>query len=108
MNLSGTVTAPRKSDGLARADEEGAAERNEFVSEGQIEIGPSERFFVFLDGEYLGQAPFDYFGLPEERAAPTWGASVSPWGGWGRRTDPRAIRAQGTFRSPSVGLAGAL
>jgi hypothetical protein len=32
-----------------------------------MEIGPSERFFVFLDGEYLGQALIGHFGLPEER-----------------------------------------
>lgn len=42
-------------------------ERNEFVAEGQLEIGPSERFFVFLDGEYLGKALIGHFGLPEER-----------------------------------------
>ena len=31
--MPGTVTAPRRSDGLAWADEEAAAERNGFVSE---------------------------------------------------------------------------
>ena len=25
------------------------------------------RFFVFLDGEYLGKAPIGHFGLPEDR-----------------------------------------
>lgn len=42
-------------------------ERDEFVAEGWIEIGPSEKFFVFLDGEYLGQRLVDHFQLPEER-----------------------------------------
>ncbi len=42
-------------------------ERTEFVAEGQVEIGPSTSFFVFLDGEYLGQQLVNYFQLPEER-----------------------------------------
>ena len=41
--------------------------RNEAVAEGRLKIGPSERFFVFLDGEYLGKAPIGHFGLPEDR-----------------------------------------
>ena len=58
---------PCKSDGLARAGEDAAVGRNDLVAEGQVEIGPSERFFVFLDGEYLGLALIGRFGLPEER-----------------------------------------
>ena len=42
-------------------------ERTEFVAEGQVEIGPSTSFFVFLDGEYLGQRLVSHFQLPEER-----------------------------------------
>ena len=42
-------------------------ERTEFVAEGQVEIGPSTSFFIFLDGEYLGQRLVNYFQLPEER-----------------------------------------
>ncbi len=43
-------------------------ERSEnFVTEGQMQIGPMESFFVFLDGEYLGQRLVRHFGLPEER-----------------------------------------
>jgi hypothetical protein len=42
-------------------------QRDEFVAEGQMGIGPSERFFVFLDGEYLGGALIGHFELPEER-----------------------------------------
>ncbi len=42
-------------------------ERDEFVAEGRIEIGPSEKYFIFLDGEYLGQRSLDHFQLPEER-----------------------------------------
>ncbi len=30
-------------------------------------VGPSEQFFVFLDGEYLGQTLVDHFRLPEEK-----------------------------------------
>jgi hypothetical protein len=40
-----------------------------------MEIGPSERFFVFLDGEYLGLALIGNFELPESAATPTRGAS---------------------------------
>lgn len=42
-------------------------EHTEFVAEGSLEIGPSTQYFVFLDGEYLGQRVVDHFGLPEER-----------------------------------------
>ncbi len=43
-------------------------ERSEnFVTEGQMQIGPMESFFIFLDGEYLGQRLVRHFGLPEER-----------------------------------------
>lgn len=42
-------------------------ERGGFVAEGKMEIGPTEKFFVFFDGEYLGQRLVDHFGLPEER-----------------------------------------
>ena len=38
-----------------------------FEAEGQMQIGPSERFFVFLDGLYLGEQLVGHFGLPEER-----------------------------------------
>lgn len=42
-------------------------EHRKFVAEGQMEVGPSARFFVFLDGEYLGQRLIDHFQLSEER-----------------------------------------
>ncbi len=42
-------------------------EQSKFVAEGSLEIGPSAQYFVFLDGEYLGQRVLDHFGLPEER-----------------------------------------
>jgi hypothetical protein len=42
-------------------------ERKEFVAEGKMEVGPSERFFVFLEGDYLGSQLIKHFGLPEER-----------------------------------------
>jgi hypothetical protein len=53
---------------MRRNPREGVAmERTEFVAEGQVEIGPSTSFFVFLDGEYLGQRLVSHFQLPEER-----------------------------------------
>ncbi len=42
-------------------------EHTEFVAEGSLEVGPSAQYFVFLDGEYLGQRMVAHFGLPEER-----------------------------------------
>ena len=42
--------------------------RGEFVAEGQMEIGPSEYYFVFLDGSFLGKLLVDRFQLPAERA----------------------------------------
>ena len=42
-------------------------ERVEFVAEGELQVGPSEQFFVFLDGEHLGQRLSRHFRLPEER-----------------------------------------
>jgi hypothetical protein len=32
-----------------------------------MQIGPTEKFFVLLDGEYLGQQLVRHFRLPEER-----------------------------------------
>ena len=46
---------------------EGTATRNKFVAEGKMAVGPSARYFVFLEGEYLGRRLVDHFGLPEER-----------------------------------------
>jgi len=48
-------------------------ERDDFVAEGKLEVGPSERFFVFLDGDYLGQRLADHFRLPEERGYTDFG-----------------------------------
>ena len=42
-------------------------ESTEFVAEGELEVGPSAQYFVFLDGEYLGQRLVDHFGLPSEK-----------------------------------------
>ncbi len=42
-------------------------ERSEFVTEGQMEIGPAEHYFTFLDGEHLGWLLLKHFGFPEER-----------------------------------------
>ena len=42
-------------------------ERTEFVAEGQMQIGPTEKFFVMLDGEYLGDRLVKHFRLPEEK-----------------------------------------
>ena len=46
---------------------EGTAMRNKFVAEGKMAVDPPARYFVFLDGEYLGRRLVDHFGLPEER-----------------------------------------
>jgi hypothetical protein len=54
--------------GLPKAGtDEGTATRNKFVAEGNMAVGPSARYFVFLEGEYLGRRLVDHFGLPEER-----------------------------------------
>jgi hypothetical protein len=41
-------------------------ERGKFVVEGQMQIGPTERFFTFVDGEILGELLVRHFGLPRE------------------------------------------
>jgi hypothetical protein len=48
-------------------------EREDFVEEGQMEVGPAGRYFVFLDGKYLGQQPLRHFRLPEESGYPSLG-----------------------------------
>ncbi len=63
-----SLRASRKVVGLPRAGAgEGTARRSTFVAEGKMSLGPSARYFVFLEGEYLGQRLVDHFGLPEER-----------------------------------------
>lgn len=42
-------------------------ERDDFVAEGGMGVGPTEKYFVFLDGEYLGKLILDHFRLPEEK-----------------------------------------
>jgi hypothetical protein len=42
-------------------------EQAEFVAEGHLVVGPKEQFFLFLDGEHLGQLLLKHFGLPERR-----------------------------------------
>ena len=44
-------------------------ERSKFVAEGKMEIGPTEWYFVFLDGEFLGQRLLDHFGVLGERGS---------------------------------------
>jgi hypothetical protein len=48
-------------------------QRDDFVAEGKLELGPSERFFLFLGGEYLGKQLADHYGLPEERGYTDFG-----------------------------------
>lgn len=48
-------------------------EHTEFVAEGELELGPSAQYFLFLDGEYLGQRLADHFGLPVERGYTKFG-----------------------------------
>ena len=42
-------------------------ERGEFLADGSLEVGPSEKYFLFLDGEHLGQLLLRHFQMPEER-----------------------------------------
>jgi hypothetical protein len=42
-------------------------ERGEFVAEGHMQLGPTEFYFLFIDGEYLGKLVSEHFGIPEER-----------------------------------------
>lgn len=44
-----------------------AMERETFVAEGNMTVGPTEKYFLFLDGDYLGKQLVGHFGLPEER-----------------------------------------
>ncbi len=37
-----------------------------FVVEGRMQIGPTERFFIFVDGEFLGELLVNHFRLPRE------------------------------------------
>jgi hypothetical protein len=32
-----------------------------------VEVGPSEKYFIFLDGEWLGHLLMKHFRVPEER-----------------------------------------
>ncbi len=43
------------------------APREEFVAEGTLEIGPKESFFIFLDGDYLGDLLSKHLGIPKEK-----------------------------------------
>ena len=42
-------------------------ERERFVSEGKLEVGPKEQFFAMLDGEYLGKLLLERFGGAKEQ-----------------------------------------
>lgn len=37
---------------------------DKFVAEGKVEVGPRDKFFLFLDGEHLGELIVDHFRLP--------------------------------------------
>ena len=43
-----------------------AMERDAFVAEGKLEIGPSKDYFAFLDGDFLGHLLLEHFGVAEE------------------------------------------
>ena len=43
-----------------------AVEGAKFVVEGNLEMGPKEEFFVFLDGEHLGRLLVKHFDVSEE------------------------------------------
>jgi hypothetical protein len=42
-------------------------ERGKFVVEGSMEVGPHKQFFIFLDGEHLGQLVMRHRRLVEEQ-----------------------------------------
>jgi hypothetical protein len=42
-------------------------ERGECVREGQMQVGPRDKYCVFLDGDYLGNLLVEHFRLPKER-----------------------------------------
>lgn len=42
-------------------------ERGAFVREGQMQVGPGDKYFVFLDGDYSGNLLVEHFRLPKER-----------------------------------------
>ena len=42
-------------------------EQDKFVAEGFLEIGPYEKYFLFLDGEWLAHSLMKHFRVPEER-----------------------------------------
>ena len=44
-------------------------ERGKFVAEGKMEIGPMAWYFVFLDGEFLGQLLLNHFGVGGEHGS---------------------------------------
>lgn len=42
-------------------------QREDYAAEGTLQVGPAEKYFVFLDGEYLGKSLPEHFKLPTER-----------------------------------------
>jgi hypothetical protein len=42
-------------------------EQGKFVVEGDMQIGPQKQFFIFLDGEHLGQLVLRHRRIAEER-----------------------------------------
>jgi len=38
--------------------------REAFVAEGKLEIGPTEKYFVFLDGAFLAELLAKHFRVP--------------------------------------------
>ena len=57
-------------------------DHSEFVAEGTLDVGPSAQYFVFLDGEYLGQRVVEHFkwntsNSPKNAATPDWLACAS-------------------------------
>lgn len=56
---------PQHGTGLRGPERGGAIEKDVFVKEGQGQVGPGEKYFVFVDGDYLGGLLIDHFGLPK-------------------------------------------
>lgn len=48
-------------------------ERDVFVAEGRLEVGPKESYFAMLGGDYLGKQLIAHFRLPEEKGYTDFG-----------------------------------
>lgn len=43
------------------------AQWDKFVAQGELTIGPMEDYFIFLDGQYLGDLLSGHMGIPKQK-----------------------------------------